>query len=53
MINLHKEVRKELFETQLAEKLNHPEDFARLFMKKRVYSCTSRRGGSYNSMPSS
>jgi hypothetical protein len=38
MTNLHKEVIKELFETQLAEELNHPEDFARLFMKKEGHT---------------
>jgi hypothetical protein len=32
------QVQKELFETQLAVGLNHPEDFARLFMKKEGYT---------------
>jgi hypothetical protein len=45
IVNLHHEimlqkcqVQKELFETQLAVGLNHPEDFARLFMKKEGYT---------------
>jgi hypothetical protein len=35
------EVRKELFVTQLAVGLNHPEDFARLLMKKEGYTACS------------
>jgi hypothetical protein len=45
MTTLHREImsqrcnlRRELFETQLAVGINHPDEFAKLFMKKEGYT---------------